>query len=78
MGDVMRRRQVWWLGPLALVALSACDSEGGAPRAHFEGIVGELLKQLGYELSAAEITGTVEDRIDRCLDWWQEQRMSMT
>ena len=42
----------------------------------FEGIAGPLLKQLGYELSNAVVTGTLQDRIDRCLDWWQGQKMS--
>ena len=44
----------------------------------FEGIAGELLKQLGYELSGAEVTRNVEDRIERCLNWWQGQKMSRT
>lgn len=44
----------------------------------FEGIAGKLLTQLGYELSGVEITGTVENRVKRCLDWWQGQKMSRT
>ncbi len=44
----------------------------------FEGIANKLLKQLGYALSGAEVTGTVEARVKRCLDWWQEQKMSRT
>ncbi|MFQ5548275.1 MAG: sulfotransferase [Woeseia sp.] len=42
----------------------------------FEGIAGKLLAQLGYEASGADATGGVEKRINRCLDWWQAQKMS--
>lgn len=44
----------------------------------FEGIAAELLNELGYELSGAKAPGTVEERIQRCEDWWQEQNLSRT
>lgn len=42
----------------------------------FEGITHTLLKQLGYKLAGHEVTGVVSHRVQRCMDWWQHQRMS--
>jgi hypothetical protein len=42
----------------------------------FEGIAESLLRQAGYELGSVEVTATIEDRIERCMDWWQQQNMS--
>lgn len=44
----------------------------------FEGITNTLLKQLGYELAGTKVTARIEDRIQRCMGWWQQQKTSRT
>lgn len=42
----------------------------------FEGIAEALLRQLGYELADNEVTAVISDRAQRCINWWQKQKMS--
>ena len=42
----------------------------------FEGIAGELLKDLGYELAGIQPTSETINRIGKAEEWWKNQPMS--
>ena len=41
----------------------------------FEAVAGELLEQLGYELSREAMSQTAATRVKQCLAWWKDQPM---